>query len=209
MLAACSSPRWSRSQPTEHDLCVDWVVLQAPAHGEWLERRLDVCGAIAPPARTFVVTHPATVLPELAGRADHVLSQPASRGTGFGVYVALAMIRRWQPNAVVTIVTAGAASRSPREREIDELRALRRVGARWPERVAVHEHVACGTVDALWDIGRRGEPNLLDILDSLVPLVGTCDEDEAIEYIYRAFLPVNLAGDILQRAAERLVVVAA
>ncbi|MBV8759465.1 MAG: hypothetical protein JO257_19410, partial [Deltaproteobacteria bacterium] len=43
-----------------------------------------------------------------------------------------------------------------------------------------------------------------DILDSLVPLVGTRDESDAIEYIYRAYLPVSFSRDMLERAPERL-----
>jgi len=64
--------------------------------------------------------------------------------------------------------------------------------------------VACGTVDALWSLGQATEPQLLDILDSLVPLIGTPDESCAIEYIYRAFLPVSFSRDILERAPGRL-----
>lgn len=64
--------------------------------------------------------------------------------------------------------------------------------------------VACGTVDALWELGRATEPQLLDILDSFVPLVGTRDEADAIEYIYRAVLPVSFSSDVLERAPERL-----
>src|SRR5262249_3046211 len=65
--------------------------------------------------------------------------------------------------------------------------------------------VACGTVDALWQLGRQTEPQLIDILDSFVPLVGTRDETDAIEYIYRAILPVSLSRDVLERAPERMV----
>jgi mannose-1-phosphate guanylyltransferase len=65
--------------------------------------------------------------------------------------------------------------------------------------------VACGTVDALWELGRQTEPQLIDILDSFVPLVGTRDEIDAIEYIYRAILPVSLSRDVFERAPERLV----
>ena len=187
MLVACS-PRRSRALPTEHDLRVDWAIVHAGNDAASLARTLDACGAIAPPARTFVVTHPSTQPHDLEGRADHVFCQPASRGTGLGVFVALAMIRRWQPAALVTIAASHAAGSTAAA----ELRALRAVAARHPERVATFEHVACGTVDALWEAGRRGEPNLLDILDSLVPLVGTRDEDEAIDYIYQAYLPVRL-----------------
>ncbi len=49
-------------------------------------------------------------------------------------------------------------------------------------------------------LGRASEPQLLDILDSLVPLIGTPDEDDAIDYIYRAFLPVNFSRDMLERS---------
>ena len=64
--------------------------------------------------------------------------------------------------------------------------------------------VTCGTVDALWELGRAAEPQLLDILDSLVPLIGSEDEDDAIDYIYRAYLPVSFSRDVLERVPERL-----
>ena len=64
--------------------------------------------------------------------------------------------------------------------------------------------VACGTVDALWNLGRATEPQLLDILDSFVPLVGTRDETDAIEYVYGAILPVSLSSDVFERGADRL-----
>jgi mannose-1-phosphate guanylyltransferase len=64
--------------------------------------------------------------------------------------------------------------------------------------------VTCASVDALWELGRATEPQLLDILDSLVPLIGTKDEDDAIDYIYRAYLPVSFSRDMLERAPERL-----
>ena len=59
-------------------------------------------------------------------------------------------------------------------------------------------------VDALWELGRDAEPQLLDILDSLVPLIGTEDEDDAIDYIYRAYLPVSFSRDMLERVPGRL-----
>jgi mannose-1-phosphate guanylyltransferase len=67
--------------------------------------------------------------------------------------------------------------------------------------------VTCGTVDALWELGRATEPRLLDILDSFVPLVGTIDEEDAIEYIYRAYLPVSFSRDMLERARGRIAAV--
>jgi hypothetical protein len=62
----------------------------------------------------------------------------------------------------------------------------------------------CGTDEALWELGREADPRLIDILDSFVPLVGTPDEDDAIEYIYRAYLPVSFSRDMLERAPHRL-----
>lgn len=67
--------------------------------------------------------------------------------------------------------------------------------------------VTCGTVDALWSLGRNTEPHLIETLDSLVPLIGTPYESEAIEYIYRAHLPVSFSKNILQRASKQLAVV--
>jgi mannose-1-phosphate guanylyltransferase len=67
--------------------------------------------------------------------------------------------------------------------------------------------VASGTVDAFWSLGRSAEPHLIDILDCFVPLVGTPDETDAIEYIYRAYLPVNFSTDMLGRAPQQLAVI--
>src|SRR5439155_16903271 len=49
--------------------------------------------------------------------------------------------------------------------------------------------VTCGTVDALWELGRATEPRLIDILESFVPLVGSPDEQDASEYSDRAYPP--------------------
>jgi hypothetical protein len=37
-----------------------------------------------------------------------------------------------------------------------------------------------------------------------VPLIGSADEEDAIEYIYRAYLPVSFSRDMLERVPERL-----
>ena len=191
-------------------------------------------------------------MPQLAGRCDHVFRQPSSRDTGLALYVALAMIKRWTPNAIVTITPtdhyvapAGevrrAGARRPRCRRPDprqgrgprrDARAspipssatsssatltevpqvktvvgVRREAARSSSRNELRQTgalwntmVTCGTVDALWELGRATEPQLLDILESFVPLVGTEDEEDAIEYIYRAYLPVSFSRDMLERA---------
>ncbi len=223
-----------------------------------LQHTLDRLNRITPPERTMTVIgtdHGELAMPQLAGRSDHVFRQPGTRDTGLALYVALAMIKRWNPNAVVTITPTDHYI-APAGKYLEQVRAARGVaaelrdtvvilgatpsepdpelgylalGARLTEVPEVREligfvekpsvararemlaagalwntMVTCGTVDALWELGRAAEPQLLDILDSLVPLVGTKDETDAIEYIYRAYLPVSFSRDILERCPERL-----
>ena len=51
---------------------------------------------------------------------------------------------------------------------------LRAAGALW------NTMVMCGTVDALWDLGRKAEPQLLDILDSLAAKIGRIQGQQPI-----------------------------
>jgi len=223
-----------------------------------LEHTLERLNQLTPPSRTLTVIgseHGDFAYPQLAGKSDHVFRQPSARDTGVALYVALAMIRRWHPNAIVTITPTDHYV-SPPDTYIEHVRVARSVAARLRETVVIlgvkpHEPdpelgylalgdhlteipqvrqltgfvekpstaaaaqliaagalwntmVTCGTVDALWELGRDTEPQLLDVLDSLVPLIGTKDEADAIEYIYRAFLPVSFSRDILERAPGRL-----
>jgi mannose-1-phosphate guanylyltransferase len=223
-----------------------------------LEHTLARMNQLTPATRTLTVIgtdHGPLAYPQLAGKSDHVLRQPGARDTGLALYVALAMIKRWTPNAIVT-VTPTDHYVAPSGRYLEHVRAARGVAARLrdtvillgarpgaphselgylslgapltdipqvrrltgfvekPSATVAHElteqgavwntMVTCGSVDALWSLGRAAEPQLLDILDSLVPLVGTKDETDAIEYIYRAFLPVNFSRDIVERVPERL-----
>lgn len=222
-----------------------------------LQHTLDRMNAITPAARTLAVigSNHAEYLPQFAGRADHVVRQPSARDTGVALYVGLAMIKRWAPEATVT-VTPTDHYVSPAGRYIDHVVQARTVATRLRDRVVVigvrptepdpelgyftvgpritevpevralsgfvekpdahsaqsmigegalwNTMVTVGTVDALWELGRAADPHLLDILDSLVPLIGTPDEDDAIDYIYRAYLPVSFSHDIVQRVPERL-----
>jgi len=223
-----------------------------------LQNTLDRMNKLTPASRTLTVIgtyHGEIAAPQLLGRSDHVFRQPSSRDTGMALYVALAMIKRWTPNAIVTITptdhyvapsgkyveqvrsACGVAARmrdrivilgaTPREAdpelgylslgspltEIPQVKTvvgfvekpavavaqeLREKGALW------NTMVTCGTVDALWELGKATDARLMDILDSFVPLVGTPDEDDAIEYIYRAYLPVSFSRDMLERAPHRL-----
>ncbi|HVK87015.1 MAG TPA: sugar phosphate nucleotidyltransferase [Kofleriaceae bacterium] len=223
-----------------------------------LEHTLDRLNELTPASRTLTVIgteHAEFATPQLAGRCDHVFRQPASRDTGLALYVALAMIKRWHPNALITITPTDHYV-APASRYIEQVRIARGVAARMRDAVVIlgasptepdpelgylslgepltevpevtrllgfvekpsvshakelctqgalwNTMVTCASLDALWELGRETEPRLLDILDSLVPLIGTADESDAIEYIYRAYLPVNYSRDMLERAPHRL-----
>ena len=223
-----------------------------------LEHTLDRLNQLTPAARTMTVIgtdHADIAMPQLEDRSGHVFRQPASRDTGMALYVALAMIKRWTPNALVTITPTDHYV-APAARYIEQVRVARGVAARMRDRVVIlgapptepdpelgyltlgervtevphvrnlvgfvekpsvqlaqelrgqgalwNTMVVCATVDALWELGRIAEPRLVDVLESFVPLVGTPDEEDAIEYIYRAFLPVSFSRDILERATAPL-----
>lgn len=279
-----TSFRVSRAEPTEDISETDWTLALSVGDGQRLqdyvmrrfgrhipkqycnllgartmiEHTLDRLAQITPAANTLAVIashHAEHAAPLLAGRADHVFCQPAARDTGIALYVGIAMIRRWAPNATITItpvdhyvspaslfvgqvaaaqhlarrmrdkvVILGIAPTEPdpelgylllgdRLTELPEVRALTSFVERPSAPIAEdliaqgalwNTMVTCGTVDALWELGREADPHLLDILDSLVPLIGTPDEADALEYIYRAYLPVSFARDILERSPQRL-----
>jgi len=223
-----------------------------------LEHTLERLNQITPPSRTLTVIgtqHGDFAYPQLEGKSSHVFRQPSSRDTGLALYVALAMIKRWAPNAVVTITPTDHYV-APSAKYVEQVRAARGVARRMRDKVVIlgvrptepdpelgyltlgaslteipevrqlvgftekpsvtvalelqsrgalwNTMVTCGSVGALWELGRATEPQLLDILDSLVPLIGTADEDDAIEYVYRAFLPVSFSRDMLERGPEKL-----
>jgi mannose-1-phosphate guanylyltransferase len=223
-----------------------------------LEHTLERLNKLTPASRTLTVigTHHADLaLPQLAGKSDHVFRQPSTRDTGMALYVALAMIKRWHPNAIVTITPTDHYV-APSAKYVEQVRLAKQVASRLRDTVVIlgarptepdpelgylvlgesltevpevrrlvsfiekptvmsalalnaqgalwNTMVTCGSVDALWALGQATEPQLMDILDSLVPLVGTEDEDEAIDHIYRAYLPVSFSRDMLERAPERL-----
>lgn len=223
-----------------------------------LEHTLDRMNRVVPASRTLTVIgadHAAWAFPQLAGRSDHVFCQPAARDTGVALYVALSMIMRWHPNAIVTItptdhyvaplstyvqtvhaardiaarhrdlvVVLGVAPTEPdpdlgylllgpalaeepgvravtafvEKPRLDSATELWRAGALWSTMVV------SSSATALWELGRAAAPKLLEILDCLIPLIGTEDEDDAIDYIYRAYLPISFSRDICERSTERI-----
>lgn len=280
--------RTSASEPVENDSpALDWTLALAGGEGvrlaEYVERRfgrripkqycrllgtrsmlehtLERLNKLTPPSRTLTIigtTHGEYAY-QLAGKSDHVFCQPSSRDTGLALYVALAMIKRWHPQALVTITPTDHYV-APAHRYIEQVRSAQQVASQLRDTVVIvgarpsepdpelgylalgpkltqiprvrrlvgfvekpsvvrarelieagalwNTMVTCGTVDALWALGQATEPQLLDILDSLVPLVGTPDESDAIDYIYRAFLPVSFSRDMLERAPDRLAAIA-
>lgn len=283
------SHRTSTENPTENDSRdLDWTLALAGGEGvrlgdyvarrfgtripkqycrfvgtrSMLEHTLDRLARLTPRSRTLTVIgtrHREFAHGQLAGRSDHVFCQPASRDTGLALYVALALVRRYHPNAVVTVTPCDHYV-SPASRYIEIVGAAREIARRQRSKIvllgapALHADpdygyialapddddggpirdvigfvekppvamagalveagamwntmVACGTVDALWELGRAAQPQLFDILDALVPLIGTVDEDDAIDYVYRALLPVGFSRDILERAPERITAMA-
>jgi mannose-1-phosphate guanylyltransferase len=285
MLVDDRTLRSSLTTPVESDAAhLDWTLALAGGDGvrlqDYVERRfgrripkqyccllgnrsmlqhtLDRMNKLTPPSRTLTVIgtrHGEIAAPQLMGRCDHVFRQPASRDTGLALYVAIAMIKRWTPNAIITITPTDHYV-APSAKYVEQVRAARGVAARMRDKIVIlgatptepdpelgyltlgaplvdvpsvkcvngfvekpsvalatelntqgalwNTMVTCGTVDALWELGRATDARLIDILESFVPLVGSPDEDDAIEYIYRALLPVNFSRDILERAPKRL-----
>jgi mannose-1-phosphate guanylyltransferase len=277
--------RTSASEPTDNESpTIDWTLALAGGEGvrlsqyvqhrfgrripkqyccllgdrSMLEHTLERLNRLTPPSRTLTVIgtgHGELAYPQLAGKSDHVFRQPGARDTGLALYVALAMIKHWHPNAIVTITPTDHYV-APSAKYVEQVRAARGVAAQLRDTVVIlgakpcepdpelgylslgekltqiprvrrlvgfvekptvasarklidggalwNTMVACGSVAALWALGHATEPQLLDILDSLVPLIGTKDESDAIEYIYRAFLPVSFSRDMLERAPDRL-----
>ncbi|MEO8840040.1 MAG: sugar phosphate nucleotidyltransferase [Kofleriaceae bacterium] len=226
-----------------------------------LEHTLARLNQLTPAARTLTVIgtdHKPHAMPQLSGSSDHVFCQPSSRDTGVALYVALAMIKRWTPNAVVTITPTDHFV-EPAERYLHHVQVARHAATRLRDTVAIlgvqptepdpelgylsvgeqitdvpearrlagfvekpsvaraldlvtagalwNTMVACGTVDALWSLGREAQPRLIETLDSLVPLVDTPDESDAIDYIYRSHPPVSFSKDVLERKPDRLAVI--
>ncbi|CAN5262588.1 hypothetical protein BH11MYX1_BH11MYX1_18860 [soil metagenome] len=223
-----------------------------------IEHTLDRLNESTPAARTLTVIgsdHAMWATEQLGGRSDQVFRQPSSRETGTALYVALAMIKRWSPEAVVT-VTPTDHYVAPASRYIGEVARARElagayrdkvvlVGARPNEadqelgyvslgeplagmnasRVAAfvekpnharaeelvaagalwNTMVCCGTVDAFWELGRAASPALIDLLENLVPLIDTDDEDAALAAVYSLAPVIGFSRDILERSPERLI----
>src|SRR5678815_1983736 len=104
-----------------------------------LENTLARLNQLTPASRTLTVIgtdHKPYATPQLAGVSDHVFCQPASRDTGIALYVALAMIKRWTPNAIVTITPTDHYV-EPSTRYLDHVQAAHNVAARIRDLVVI------------------------------------------------------------------------
>ena len=72
----------------------------------------------------------------LAGRSDHVFRQPSSRDTGLALYVALSIIKRWTPNALITITPTDHYV-APAARYVEQVRIARGLAARMRDAVVL------------------------------------------------------------------------
>jgi len=138
---------------------------------------------------------------------DHVFTQPSSREVATKLFTALAMLRQWSPYATVTVAFGDHVPAF-------DIRRARELAREHDAKVVVIEGapsdaerrgdlVCVGTVRALWDLGRAGAPELLELMEGLVPLIDTDDEDAAIAAIY-SLAPYVDFDQILERAPERL-----
>jgi len=225
-----------------------------------LEHTLDRLNLQIPASRTLTIIgpdHQRWATPQLEGRSDHVFRQPSSRETGTALYVALAMLQRWSPDAIVT-VTPTDHYVAPASRYLAEIERARDLAARNRDKVVLtgaqpneadpelgyvvpgvtvepgvqrvaafvekpnqqrasellsegalwNTMVCCGSVQAFWELGRAGAPQLIELLEHLVPLIETDDEDAALTAIYSMAPVVGFSREILERSPERLLAVA-
>ncbi len=104
-----------------------------------LQHTLDRMNRLTPSSRTMTVIgtyHGELAAPQLVGRSDHVFRQPSSRDTGVAIYVAIAMIKRWTPNAIITITPTDHYV-APSDKYVDQVRVARGVAARMRDRVVI------------------------------------------------------------------------
>src|SRR5512144_163095 len=104
-----------------------------------LEHTLERLNKLTPPSRTLTVigtSHGEFAYSQLVGKSEHVFRQPGSRDTGLALYVALAMIKRWHPNAIVTITPTDHYV-APSGKYVEQVRAARGVAAQLRDTVVI------------------------------------------------------------------------
>jgi hypothetical protein len=170
----------------------------APGPGEWtvivasgaairrglLGVALETVGRLGTPAHTLCVIGRADrerARSQLGDRCDHLVVQPSSVELCGGLFVALAMVQRWAPHALVTTIVLAADDDEP-----DPI-------------------IVCDEVAELMRHGRASAPALLEVLDSIQPLLDTDDEDAGLEAVF-SMLPYVDVRELFPRAQPRAAV---
>src|SRR5687768_5321804 len=158
--------RMSATKPVEDDSPqIDWTLALAGGEGvrlqDYVQRRfgrripkqyccllgnrsmlqhtLDRMTRLTPASRTLTVIgthHGEIAAPQLLGRSDHVFRQPSSRDTGLTLYVAIAMLKRCTPNAIITSTSTDHYV-APVSKYIEQVRAARGVAARMRDKTII------------------------------------------------------------------------
>ena len=148
-----------------------------PGRGEWtvivasgvavrrglLRAALDTVGRLGERSRTLCVVGRAdcdAARAQMRDGCDHVLLQPSSIELCAALFVALALVREWAPDARVTAIVLAADN--------DE-----------PDPIIVCDHIA-----TLWRTGCACAPALIEALDAFAPSIDTDDEDACIEAVF-------------------------
>ena len=67
--------------------------------------------------------------------------------------------------------------------------------------------VMAGKIETLWNLGRRCFPDLMDLFEKLGPSIGTPEEGQVLESIYRGMPTRNFSSDLLQQIPDQVGVV--
>ncbi len=67
--------------------------------------------------------------------------------------------------------------------------------------------VLAAKVETLWKLGRRCFPDLMDLFERLGPCIGTSEEGQVLESIYRVMPTRNFSSDLLQQVPDQVGVV--
>jgi mannose-1-phosphate guanylyltransferase len=226
-----------------------------------LQHTLDRARRFAPPSRIVTIvgpTHREIALPQLEENCTHLLSPPVNRDTAPGLYLPLAYIRAWDPQARVIVFpadhyiapelafasTLGEALRhttafpeaivalgvEPAEPEPDfgyilldgdvaggGARRVRGFIEKPDASVAAalcgHDAlwntlILCARVSALWEVGRRTQPEMMAALEAFAPHIDTAREHDGVRALCDAIPSINLSRDLLERVPERLLALA-
>lgn len=222
-----------------------------------LQHTIDRARRFAPPSRIVTIvgpTHREIALDQLDDDCDHLLCPPVNRDTAPGLYLPLAYIRAWDPQARVIVFPADHYI-APERAFAEILRDAVRHTAAFPDGIVTlgvepedpdpdfgyilldgdlpggnlrrvrgfiekpdasvaaalygrdalwNTLILCARLSALWDAGRRTQPEMMAALDTFAPHIDTPGEDDAVCALCDALPSINLSRDLLERVPDRL-----